>query len=220
MLKTSKLPCTSINILFAGDLWQLDPPSGGFLAEIPVQYMQRTKKFDPKSGVARGQAIFLRTGEGSVQGITELTECVRTQDPWLLEVQNQMRAGELSEDNCNFLHGRETTVPGSLVSGACGCGSDACRASWLATRREREQCQRDRKSKHRVMNSSEGSRHLDEHFLLAPAIFLNNDIKDEVNKTRAQIYAIQTEQAITWSVAEDVPTNTVHDAGSTNSRRY
>jgi hypothetical protein len=43
-----------VNILFSGDFWQLDLPSGGFLAEIHVQYMQRAKKFDPKPDVARG----------------------------------------------------------------------------------------------------------------------------------------------------------------------
>ena len=111
-----------INILFSGDFWQLDPPSGGFLAEIPVQYMQRAKKFDPKPDVAHGQAIFWHRGQGAVQGVTELTECVRAQDPWLLEVQNEMRAGQLSEDICDFLHGRETTVLGNWVGGACGCG--------------------------------------------------------------------------------------------------
>jgi hypothetical protein len=86
--------------------------------------MQRVKKFDPKPEVARGQAIFWHRCQGAVQGVTELTECVRTQDLWLLEVQNEMRAGQLSEDNCNFLHGRETTVPGSWVGGACGCGKE------------------------------------------------------------------------------------------------
>jgi hypothetical protein len=70
------------------------------------------------------------------------------------------------------------------------------------------------------MNASDDTRHLDEHFLAAPAIFPNNDIKYEVNKTRAQIYAIQTEQAIAWSVAKDVPTNKVHDAGNASIRRY
>jgi hypothetical protein len=66
------------------------------------------------------------------------------------------------------------------------------------------------------MNSSEDARRLDEHFLTAPAIFPNNNnIKYEVNKTRAPIYAIQTEQAITWSVAKDVPTNKVRDARNT-----
>ena len=32
-----------INILFVGDLWQIDPPSGGFLASIPVEYIRRAR---------------------------------------------------------------------------------------------------------------------------------------------------------------------------------
>jgi hypothetical protein len=128
-----------INILFSGDFWQLDPSSGVVLAEIPAQYVQRAKKFDPKPEVARAQAIFWRGGQGSLRGVTELTECVRAQDPWLLEVQNQMRAGELSEDICDCLHRRETTVLGSWVGGACVCGRRACRTSWRATRQECEQ---------------------------------------------------------------------------------
>ena len=70
------------------------------------------------------------------------------------------------------------------------------------------------------MNASDDTRHLDEHFFTAPAIFPHNDIKYEANKTRAQIYAIQTEQAIAWSVAKDVPTNKGHAAGNISIRRY
>ncbi len=60
-----------------------------------------------------GQAIFWHEGEGTIQGVTELDECIRTEDPWLYEVQEEMRAGALSEDSWNFLHGRQTSVPGS-----------------------------------------------------------------------------------------------------------
>jgi hypothetical protein len=107
------------------------------------------------------------------------------------------------------LRGRETTVLGSWVGGACGCWSDACWASWLAARQDCDLCQRDRKSRHRVVNSPDDRKHLEEHFLTAPAIFPNDDIKHEVDETRAQIYAVQAEQAITWSVAKDAPTNEV-----------
>ena len=70
-------------------------------------------------------------------------------------------------------------------------------------------CEEERKSKHRVMNSMEDKRHLSEHFLRAPAIFPNNDIKYDVNKQRARIFAHETEQAITWSIARDMPSNKV-----------
>ncbi len=46
-------------------------------------------------------------------------------------------------------------------------------------------------------------------FLTAPAIFPNNDIKCEVNKIRAQIYAAETRQAIPWSSAKVNPGNRV-----------
>ena len=46
-------------------------------------------------------------------------------------------------------------------------------------------------------------------FMNAPAIFPNNDIKFEVCKKRARIYAAATNQAITWSRAQDSPSSAV-----------
>ena len=57
------------------------------------------------------------------------------------------------------------------------------------------------------MNSNNERRHLSTKFLRAPAIFPNNDIKYEVNKIRAQIFAAETRQALTWSIAKDKPSN-------------
>ena len=115
-----------INLLCCGDLWQLDPPGGGFLGSIPVEFMRKAMKYDAKPDIAHGQAIFWHEGEGSIQGVTELTECVRTEDPWLYEVQQQMRSGKLSQDSSCFLHGYKTTVPGSWVNGAPECGKNEC----------------------------------------------------------------------------------------------
>ncbi len=86
-------------MLFVGDFWQLDPPSGGSLSSIPCEFIRKGRKFDPKPDVAHGQWILWGSGEGTVQGMTELTECVRTEDPWLLQVQDEMRAGDLSKDS-------------------------------------------------------------------------------------------------------------------------
>ena len=62
-----------------------------------------------------------------MQGMTELTECVRTEDEWLYSVQEEMRHGNLSEDNWKFLHGMQsTTVPGSWLKDRCTCGTDEC----------------------------------------------------------------------------------------------
>ena len=198
-----------INVVFVGDFWQLDPPSGGFLGSIPGEYLRRGRKFDPKPDIAHGQAILWGSGEGSVQGMTELTECIRTSDAWLLQVQEEMRAGALTEDAWNFLHGLHTTVPGSCVRGELTCGSDLCWKTWRSQQKECSACQAERKSRHRVMNDPGDRRHCEGAFLRAAAIFPNNDIKFEVNKVRAQIYARATKQAISWSIAKDKPSNQV-----------
>lgn len=50
-------PFGGLNILCAGDLWQLDPPDGGFIGSIPVQYIQRGRKYQPAATVSHGQAL-------------------------------------------------------------------------------------------------------------------------------------------------------------------
>ena len=87
-------------MLLVGDFWQLDPPAGGFLASIPVEYMLRARQFAAKPDVAHGQAILWGQGPDSVQGLTELTEYIRTEDAWLVEVQEEFREGSLSENTC------------------------------------------------------------------------------------------------------------------------
>ena len=87
-----------LNVLLVGDFWQLDPPAGGFLGSIPVEYLLRARQFAAKPDVAQGQAILWGRGPDSVQHVTELTECIRTEDAWLLQVQEEFREGRLSED--------------------------------------------------------------------------------------------------------------------------
>ena len=50
-------PFGGINVLFVGDFWQLDPPRGGFLANIPVNYIRRARKYDPRPDAAHGEQI-------------------------------------------------------------------------------------------------------------------------------------------------------------------
>ena len=138
------LPFGGLNVVFVGDFWQLDPPKGGFLANIPVDFMRNARKYDPKPDVAYGQALFWHEGRGSVQGITELTECVRTEDAWLLQIQKEMRAGALSTDSWHFLHGRETNVPGSSVDGHNTCGNHSCSTTWRESKIECDICKEER----------------------------------------------------------------------------
>ena len=77
-----------LNVIMAGDFWQLDPPDGGFLAAILAEFIEKARKFNPAVTMAHGQAIFWDSGPSCVQGMTELTEVVRCKDPWLREVQD------------------------------------------------------------------------------------------------------------------------------------
>ena len=107
-----------------------------------------------------------------------MTECVRTEDDWLLEVQQQMREGSLSENNWHFLHGRATTVPGSWIGETCTCGNASCIGlvgdpNLLI--HECSVCKADRQSRHRVMNATDDKQFMETlhtEFVNAPAIFL------------------------------------------------
>ena len=127
-------PFGGINILFCGDFCQLDPPTGTGIAKMPTAYISRSRQYASGQLEEHGQHIFWGGGVGSVQGVTELEECVRldTKDgdnigrEWLLEVQNQFRNGNLTQTNHNFLHGRQTDVPGSWIDGRVTCGNTSC----------------------------------------------------------------------------------------------
>ena len=88
-----------LNVLFAGDFWQLGPPSGGVLAAVPVEFLRRARQYAAAPTVAHGQSIFWSRGPGCVQGLTELTECVRTDDEWLFQVQSEIRVGALTDES-------------------------------------------------------------------------------------------------------------------------
>ncbi len=208
-----------INVILCGDFWQLDPPSGGSLATIPVDFIKRARQYTPVAEIAHGQAIFWGSGAGCVQGVTELTECIRTEDPWLLEIQGEMRSGCLSDDNWRFLHGYSTNVAGSSLQGSCLCGNPKCQrleGQQQVMMNECNVCKEPRKQRHRVLDEASPQRYTElvaeintPKFLRAPAVFPNNDIKCEVNKQRARLHAAATKQAITWVQARDTPCNLV-----------
>ena len=112
-----------IHVVSVGDFWQLDPPKGGFLGDKPLGVLAQSTPVQCNTRCRAWPIDFWDDGEGSAQGVTELTECVRTEDPWLLQVQNEMRDGNLSKDAWNFLHGRHTTVPGSFVDNRLTCNN-------------------------------------------------------------------------------------------------
>ena len=125
-------PFGGLNVLCCGDFWQLEPPDGGFVAEIPTEYIQEARKFVPLPTIAHGQSLMWSGNSTGMQGVTELFECERCDDVWLRAVQGELRNGELSEESHEFMHGRPTFVPGSWAAGDVQCGSAACRKLALA----------------------------------------------------------------------------------------
>ena len=84
-------------MIFSGDMWQLDPPEGGFLGDITTEYIQSGRKFIALPTVAHGQALVWSGRETGLQGMTELISCERCDDEWLRGVQAEIREGQLSE---------------------------------------------------------------------------------------------------------------------------
>ena len=123
-----------------------------------------------------------------------------------------MRYGQLSKDNLSFLHGKPTSVPGSWTNGSCACKNKSClklKGTAEIQSKECAECQRERKERNRVLVNLDDERVRDAKFVNAPAIFPNNDIKYEVAKKRAGIFAASKNEAITWAPAKDCPSSAV-----------
>ncbi len=83
----------------------MEPPSGTAINALPTSYLKNARKYAPGATEDHGQHIFWGVGgEGAVQGMTELTECKRVEEPdtWFLGVQDEFRRGELTERTHNF----------------------------------------------------------------------------------------------------------------------
>ena len=74
-----------LNVLLAGDMWQLPPPCGTFLGDVPWEWLTqcKTKKV---AHTIRGQELVWGASPDGIHGVTELVECERTQDMWLCRV--------------------------------------------------------------------------------------------------------------------------------------
>ena len=106
-------PFGGLNIICSGDFWQLDPPDGGFLGDIPTEYIHNARQYKPSPTIAHGQALMWGGPKSGMQGVTELVECERCDNGWLREAQEEFRHGRLSETSFKFLHRRPTPEPGS-----------------------------------------------------------------------------------------------------------
>ena len=143
----------------------------------------------------------------------------RCEDPWYSIVLDECRSGHLSDENCNFLHGRPTTVPGSWMA-AWGnphtmCGTQSCMQLVHEGARpdvilwkECSACKVERKRRARVAAQGDDSR-LQGRMRSAVLIVPNNDIKSHANKKRAQAFAAETKAQLIWVPAKDKASNEV-----------
>ena len=88
--KLNTRPFAGINLLRSGDVWQLTPPDGGFLVDIPCEFIQASRQYFPAPTVAHGQSLLWSEAPTGMTGLTELPQCERTKDAWLRSVQDEL----------------------------------------------------------------------------------------------------------------------------------
>ena len=114
-----------LNVCVSGDLWQLPPPRGTFLGDVPWEMITKCSSKKLVQTI-HGQELIWGYGGHGVQGVTELVQCERNHDEWLQELQDQLRHGQLSDENHALLHGHMTKRPGSVCKGRVTCGQANC----------------------------------------------------------------------------------------------
>ena len=213
-------PFGGLNVILSGDLWQLPPPRGTFLGQIPWHLVTGVPSKKLPLSLQGQQIVWASSVQGGLQGVTELIRCERTQDVWLQELQAELRVGRLSEDSHAFLHGRPTRVPGSWCTKTQQptCGENTCyrlykNGSTAAAilKYECAICHSERDSKRLVAVDPDDPRFA-EGFSLARGIFHTNGVKCHVNKLRAEQWARQRGQVIYYAVATDkVSSRALHE---------
>ena len=114
-------PFGGLNIIFAGDLWQLPPVRSNAIFSNPF-----------KGGYTYNEQqilkMFWQKSEDSIQRTFLLTQSLRTTDPWLQAVLEADRKGEEGWEMYCFTHGLPTRNPGSWLPGTAlpQCGNARC----------------------------------------------------------------------------------------------
>ena len=59
--------------MFSGDMWHFPPLDGGFVGDIPVEYIWNARTYTPTPSIAHGQSLLWSDdAETGIQGVTEL----------------------------------------------------------------------------------------------------------------------------------------------------
>ena len=215
-------PFGGLNVIFAGDFYQLNPPEpGGWsLSRIPTSFYDGSPASTPAPTSEYGLLLFW--GDDQRQALTGLTELVhqeRCVDAWYNLLLDECREGRLSEHNHQFLHGQPTAVPGSWMAAgetprtlckeaACMALVDMGASCQEIVKKECKVCKRERARRARVARGSHDSRFVRE-MRSAALIVPNNDVKMHTNKQRAKLFAAQSGAQLVWVPAKDVASSEV-----------
>ena len=194
-----------LNIGLVGDAYQFDCPEGIPLYKIPHWFLG--------PGACEKEALPLaRAGLELIwerlQGVTELSQPFRCQDLWWNALLGEIRVSNLSQDSWAFLHQLPTTVPGSWLTGNVLCGLDSCRAlvgqdSEVIIQQECQTCRQERKLRGRVLSKNQLQSLMSVDFESIPCAVPNNDMRYEINKQRAVLYATRHNYQLVWCPARD-----------------
>ena len=210
-------PFGGLNVIFAGDFYQLNPPEpGGWsLSRIPAWCYDGSSPHKPAPTAEYGLTLFWSNDKCvSLTGLTELVHQERCVDAWYSLLLDECREGRLSDNNHHFLHGKPTTVPGSWMEDPKApftlCGNARC-SELVRTGATAEQimnsecivCKQERTRRARVARGPSDSR-FNVHMHSAPLIVPNNDVKMHTNKQRAKLFAVNTKAQLIWIAAKDV----------------
>ena len=214
----SKRPFGGINLIKAGDGWQLPPVRA-------IGFFSNPFRNDLEHVEQKSLAYFWRKSVDSITGMFELTQPMRTSDEWLKCMLAQDRVGQETWETYCFTHGLPTRNVGTWLPGRPQpkCGNQTCAAlaaekwpdlfeqgaSWsYRMSLECEACSAERRRRCRVMwaKGLDATTHLREPFAQAPYVHPFNAPKYHASQLRVVNYGKVANKRVLWVVAHDWPT--------------
>ena len=226
-------PFGGLNVIFAGDLWQLPPVKGRAIFSDPFHGGLSAEE----QNIAK---IFWKV-EAPIQQLFLLTHGHRTKDPWLKSVLEADRDGEESWEMYCFTHGLPTRNPGSWLPdlGGPACGNAHCQSwatRWQEVRASGENatwamrlhdacpaCTTERQRRNRIITTNRRNMDLytKDPFTDAPFVHPFRAPSYHAQHLRSVHFARARQQHLLWIVAHDKLLN--HDRpvrpGQTETRR-
>eukprot|EP00435_Cladocopium_sp_Y103_P002999 s593_g1.t1 len=207
-------PFGGLNVIVAGDLWQLPPPRGAFLGDVPCEMLTQGK-IKKAAHTARGQQLVWGSMPDGVHGVTramrtharrvvaELADgtshrqAVRSK-PCFFAREGHMRPRKLEWQGIGLRQRRMPRLAGRKGGQEenTSLGVDKKRIRRLECRT----CQNERWSKERVVSAAAAG---PSGFASAKAIFATNAVKYHVNKLRAQEWAASRGERVYYVIAKD-----------------